>query len=335
MLKKQHKYLIQRFFESLLTVFMLLTLVFFLFRLLPGDPLSIYLDGSLPPESLEAIRKDFGLDQPLLIQYGVYLKNTLSGKLGQSFHYRVPVSGIIQRTFWPTMLLMGSSMVLAFIFGTLLGACLAWWRDTSFEWFGLVGALTLRSLPEFGVGVLFLVVFSYIFGWFPAGGMRSIGTEVIGFWDQYFSLDFLKHLFLPLMVSMLTYMAMPMLIMRNAMLETLGEDYLDLARAKGLKETGILFKYAMRNALLPTITVFSLMVAFAVGGQVVIETIFRWPGMGRELVLAIQRRDYPVLQAIFMILGILVIVFNLLTDVMYALLDPRVSVERRASEFSQ
>jgi peptide/nickel transport system permease protein len=318
-------YAFVRLAQGFFVTFALVSLVFFIFRLLPGDPLSIYLDGSLSPRALAALRHDFGLDRPLGIQYALYLKNIARGEFGESFYYRQPAGTVIARSLGPTVVLMGSSMVVAFVLGVLLGACVAWWRGSWLEWSMLPLALTLRSVPEFWVGILVLAIFSFQLHLFPAGGLRTVGSRVAG--SPYFSIDFLRHLFLPMLVSALTYMAIPMLVTRNAMLETLGEDYIEFARARGLSEPTILVRYALRNALLPAVSVFSLMAAFAVGGNVVIETIFRWPGMGRELFLAIQRKDYPVLQAVFLLLGGLVVVVNLLTDLTYALLDPRVSAE--------
>jgi len=320
-------YFVLRLAQGLLITFALVTLVFFIFRLLPGDPFSVYLDGSLSPQTLKALRHEFGLDRPLTTQYALYLKNVVRGQFGESFYYRQPAGAVIARSLGPTVVLMGSSMVVAFVLGLLLGACVAWWRGSWLEWSMLPFALTLRSVPEFWVGILALAIFSFQFRLFPAGGIRAVGSEVNSSWTTYLSADFLHHLFLPMVVSALTYMAIPMLVTRNAMLETLGEDYIEFARARGLPETRILVRYALRNALLPAISVFSLMAAFAVGGNVVVETIFRWPGMGRELFLAIQRKDYPVLQAVFLLLGALVVLVNLLTDIAYAMLDPRVSAE--------
>ncbi len=318
-------YIIRRLIQLVITLFVLTTILFFMFRLLPGDPLTMYLDAALPVESQEMVLKQFGLDQPLSYQYLAYMKNILKGEFGRSFYYRTPVSKIMGERLISTILLMGVSILLAFVMGVVLGTIMAWKRGTKFEIAGLVTGLTFKSAPEFWTSLMALLVFSYTLGWFPIGGMHTPGQEFTSFASKYFNLDFLHHLILPSLVAAIFYMATPMLIMRNSMLEVMTEDFVEMARAKGLKERTVMFRHAMRNAMLPVITVLTLMIGFAVGGQVLIETVFRWPGMGREMVLAIQRHDYPMAQASFFVLGVLVVTLNFITDLLYGYLDPRVT----------
>jgi len=202
---------------------------------------------------------------------------------------------------------------------------MAWRRGSRFELSMLATSLAFRSAPLFWTGIMALLVFSYTMKWFPIGGMHTPGQEFAGVLDKYVNLDFLHHLILPSLVGAIYFMASPMLIMRNSMLEVMGEDFIEMAKAKGLKDHTVMFKHAMRNALLPVVTVLSLMIGFAIGGQVLLETVFRWPGMGREMVLAIQRFDYPMAQASFFMLGVIVIILNFITDLLYGYLDPRVT----------
>jgi len=251
----------------------------------------------------------------------------LRGEFGRSFFYRVPVSSIIGEKLLATFLLMGTSVLVAFLLGAVGGAVLAWKRGTKLELGGLVGTLLLRSAPEFWTALMALMIFSYWLGWFPIGGMRTPGQELTSAFQKYVSLDFLHHLVLPVLVGAGYSLATPLLIMRNSMLELVGEDFVEMARAKGLTERQVMFRHAMRNALLPVVTVLTLMIGFSVGGQVLVETIFRWPGMGREIVLSVQRHDYPTAQAAFFVLGVMVIVMNFITDLLYGWLDPRVNYQ--------
>jgi len=308
-----------------LTLLVLTSILFFMFRFLPGDPLTMYIDAALPLEAQKAVMNQFGLDKPLHEQYLKFLINTSKGEFGRSFYYRAPVSELLAEKLLSTLILMGTSITLAFFLGVTLGTLMAWKRGSRFEIGGLGIVLTLRSAPEFWTGLMALVLFSYKLDLFPIGGMHTPGQEFTSLFSKYISLDFLHHLVLPSIVLGAYYLATPLLIMRNSMLEVMGEDFIEMATAKGLRERTVIFRHAMRNALLPVVTVLALMIGFAVGGQVLIETVFRWPGMGREMVLAVQRQDYPVAQATFFMLGVMVISLNFIVDLLYGYLDPRVT----------
>src|SRR5699024_795530 len=205
------------------------------------------------------------------------------------------------------------------------GAWMAWRRGTVGESIAITIALILRSAPTFWVGIMAIYLFSVILGWLPHSGMRSSGYEAEGFFQTFFTLDFLKHLILPSIVAGVFFLATPLLMMRNTMLEVMGEDFIEMAHAKGLKERTILYKHAARNALLPVVTAGALFIGSAIGGQVLIEYVFSWPGLGREMVLAAQRHDYPVAQASFIIMAAMIMFMNLIADLLYAYLDPRIS----------
>ena len=317
-------FIIKRIIQLIFTLFILVTILFFMFRILPGDPTTMLIDAALTHEAQQMIMKRFGLDRPLHEQYRVYIDNLLRGELGVSFSYRVPVSKIIGAKVVNTIFLQGCGTLLAIILGIFGGAFLVQFRKTKGEILGIIFPLIFYSTPIFWTGLVFLNIFSYNLGLFPLGGMTTPGQYFENEFYKYFSLDFLHHLILPAVVSALYYMTTPMLIMRTSMIEVMQEDFIEMVRAKGLKEHVILFKHVMRNALLPVITVITTMVGFSFGGQVLLEVVFNWPGMGRELVLAIQRSDYPMAQASFLFMGFMAAMMNFLADILYGYIDPRV-----------
>lgn len=318
-------FILRRLLQTIITLFVLMTLLFFMFRILPGDPTTMMLSAALPVEAQDAVKHQFGLDQPLSQQYFLYMTNLVHGQFGVSFHTREPVTQVIIEKLWNTLFLMGFSIGIALVIGVLGGALIAWYRGSKFETIAVSIALFFRSSPVFWVGMVALSLFSYKAGWFPIGGMYNPGQQFNGFVDKYMNIQFLHHLVLPSLVGAAYYVASPMLIMRSSMIEVMGEDFIEMSRAKGLRESSILFRHAMRNALLPVITEIALLVGFAIGGQVLVETVFNWPGLGREIVAAVQLNDYPVAQATFFLMGVIVIFLNLVSDVLYGYLDPRVT----------
>jgi len=318
------RFLITRILYMILTVFVFITICFFLFRMLPGDPTALVISPILMPESQEALMAQFGLDKPLYIQYYLFFKNLLKGDLGISFIYRAPVIKIIEDKILNTLILMGLSMTLCLIIGILGGTIMAWRRGSKLDSGFIIFSLAFRSTPIFWSGMLILLLFGYKLGWFPVGRMHTPGYGAFNIWDQYFNLDFLRHLILPLSTLTLYYLASPLLVMRNSMLEVLHADFVELAIAKGLHPLQVMYHHAARNALLPVITLISLMVGYSVGGQVLLETIFSWPGMGKEIVDAVNSNDYPMAQGAFLFLGATVISMNFVADVLYCYLDPRI-----------
>jgi ABC-type dipeptide/oligopeptide/nickel transport system permease component len=296
-----------------------------MFRILPGDPTTMFVDAALPIEAQEAVLQQFGLDKPLVEQYWVYMKNFVQGEFGISFTSREPVIEVISDYLLATILLMGFTVGLALIVGVFGGALAAWYRGTKFEAIVVSIALFFRSAPIFWIGMVGLSFFSYKLNWFPTGGMHTPGQQFTGFFDKYFTLEFLRHLALPVIVGAAYYVASPLLIMRSSMINVMEEDFIEMSRAKGLKERTILFKHAARNALLPVVTEIALLIGFAIGGQVLLEVVFNWPGIGRLIVDSVQRNDYPVAQATFFLMGVIVVFLNLISDILYGYLDPRVT----------
>ncbi|MGH8432307.1 MAG: ABC transporter permease [Solimonas sp.] len=317
----------RRSLHTLLTLAAVLTVMWGLFRLIPGDPVAVLLGtGQLGPEDVAKLRQAWALDQPLYQQYLNYLGNFITGDLGISFQFRRPVLEVVLPTMMNTLILMGPAIVIASAIGVAVGAWLAWRRGTAADSIGGLLVLLPRSLPIFWIGILFLMVFAYWLNLLPIGGMRTPGFYPESFVESLPGYDLAIHLVMPLAVAILYFVADPLMIMRTSTLEASTEDYILYARAAGLRERDVR-GIARRNALLPVVTYSAIMVSFAFGGQVLLEVVFSWPGMGRLMVQAVSHRDYPVAQAAFFFMAAIVILFNLAVDMLYAFLDPRISYE--------
>jgi peptide/nickel transport system permease protein len=311
---------------SVASLMFMLVVNFFLFRVLPGDPARTLGRGRFTTEEqLAEFRSTYGLDQSLPQQFVTYLKNTFSGDLGISLKYRVPVSELLVDRMWPTLLLVGTSTILATVIGVWLGIRGAWKRGGVFDRASTGTSLTLYSMPEWWLGLLLIAVFAV--GWgpipgiFPTGGLHSTDADpgtLSG------ALDTAWHLTLPVITLTLAYLADYALIMRSSLLDELGEDYLTTARAKGLRDIQVRNRHAVPNALLPTVTVIALSMGFVVAGAITIETVFSIPGLGLLGVEALEVPDYWVLQGTFMVASAGVIAANLVANLAYGLLDPRV-----------
>lgn len=313
-----------RLAHTLVTIWAVTTLMWLMFRLIPGDPTTIFLGtGALPPEAIEAMRETWGLNEPLLTQYAHYMANLLTGDFGMSFYFRMPVSEVILPAMGNTLLLMGTSIPLAALFGVLIGSWLGWRRGSRAERIGNILVLIPRSIPNFGIGILLLIIFSYGLGWFPVGGMRQPGFYPETAIQAIPGFDLARHLVLPMLASVIYFMSDPLMIMRSSMLDVKEEDFILYARARGLKERKVR-ALARYNAIRPVVTYIAIMVGFAFGGQVVLEVVFSWPGMGRLMVDSVAQRDYPVAQAAFFIMAVVVILLNFLLDILYIFLDPRI-----------
>lgn len=319
------QFILSRLGQTVIVLWIIVTILFFIFRLMPGSPLVAYIDVTFTLEQQNALKHQFGLDKPLSTQYLLYLKNTATGNFGTSFFRNEPVFSLLMHVFPNTLLLTGTALLMAYVVGLIGGAILAWRRGTKIEGIGIVSALVTRSAPEFFIGMLALTIFAFHFRWFPSQGASSPGVIYGSYWKQIASLDFWRHLFLPAVTLAIYLTGLPLLLMRSNMLELLDEDFVVMARMKGLSERRIMLRHAARNALLPVVTVMALGVAYAVGGDVVLETVFSWPGIGRLLFQAITSKDYPLAQGAFFLLAVVVIVMNLVADILYSFLDPRAS----------
>jgi peptide/nickel transport system permease protein len=282
-------------------------------------------DPDMTPEDAAHLISQLGLDQPLWVQYIYYVKNFFTGRFGDSFHYGQPVVEVIWKRLPNTILLFTLSTILSAIVGVFLGKIASWHKGKKLDMGMTIGALVTHTLFLPWLALLVIWIFGYKLGWFPITGMISEDIWLdpsYGFWRR--ALDVGHHLVLPLGTLFLFHFGSYLLIMRSSMLETLKEDYILTARAKGLQEKVIRNRHAAPNAALPVVTTVGLSLAFSINGGALTETVFTWPGIGRELVFAVSQNDYPLAQATFLLITLVVLMSNLVVDVLYAYLDPRI-----------
>ncbi|OIB55276.1 ABC transporter permease [Natrialba sp. SSL1] len=320
------RYILRRFALMVTSLFIVISVLFVLFRLVPGDPMATVQDPRMSPEVQEQVVEMYGLDEPLWQQYLLYMFNVIQLDFGVSYYYGRPVTGIVGDRLVNTLSLMLTAYVISYSIGTYLGAHMGWLRGSQLERIEMILVLFCRSMPVFWVGMVALYLFAFQLELFPLGGMRGVTATYDSQFEKFLSLDFLYHLVLPVFSLSLFYTGLPLLLMRNNVLEVLTQDYIETAEAKGLSERRIVIWHAARNAILPVVTAFAIAIGFAIGGQVLIETVFSWPGLGREMVDASLRSDYPLAQATFFILSAIVITMNFFADLAYTYLDPRVKL---------
>lgn len=306
---------------SAISLVMVVVLGFFAFRLLPGDPVRSLTNGRpISVEQLATLRRQYGLDQPLLAQFWRYFTDLLQGNLGISYSFNRPVGDLVLERLGPTLLLTGSAAVISLLLGLWLGQRAAWRRGSAFDR-GQTGlALLLWSVPTFWFGLLLLLFFGGMLRWFPTGGMVTAGSEATGF---AYALDVARHLVLPLTTMVAVVYAQYLLVMRASLIEEMTSDYLTTARAKGLREDEVRRKHAIPNALLPTVTLVFLTLGGLIGGAVTVETVFSWPGLGYLTFTALSAPDLPLLQGTFVVFSSIVILMNFCAELVYRMLDPR------------
>ena len=315
-------FILRRLAIGLMMLIALSILVFVLLRLAPGDPIDAYIDPniSVSQAELDAIRARLGLDQPLPVQYLSWLGSALTGDLGYSFQRSgVRVLPLLVERIGPTLLLMAAGLALSIVIGISTGILSAVRRNSVTDVSLSIGAFIGISSPAFLTALLGLYFFSVVYRWAPSGGMLTPGAP-------YSSGDVLAHLMLPALLLSIGQAALIMRYMRASMLEVLNQDYIRTARAKGVREFFVIVKHALRNALLPVITLIGSTVGMAIGGAIFIESVFNWPGMGLLMVNSVETRDYPVIMGATLVIGACVIFVNLLTDIAYAAIDPRIQV---------
>jgi len=317
-------YILKRILFAFVTVLVAITLNFVLFRAVPGDAVSALRCRQCTVHFKEVQRKELGLDEPLIVQYRLYITHLLHGDMGSSLRTEQPVMDELWAPIANTMPMIALGTVFSIIFGTIVGVVSAWRRDTFVDKAGLYTALGFYSMPTQWLGLLMVLFVAGALG-LPTSGISNPTLGILtepSTWAVV--VDRLKHMVLPALTLGLVLYGDYALITRSAMLETLGEDYVLTARAKGLKNLQIVRKHGFRNALLPIVTLIALSLGFIIGGAITIEYVFSYPGIGLATVEAIDQRDWPVLQAIFLLLTLSVIFFNLIADLLYVKLDPRV-----------
>ncbi len=329
---------------ALFTILFVVVLNFFLFRVLPGDPARAGIrDPRLKKEAIETLRIRFGLDKPVIncfeslnpirvgscdvnpldTQFFIYVRNLLQGEMGFSYHTNRPVGDILAERLWNTVLLIGAGQILAIVIGVVFGVAAAWKARTSIDHASIISSLIAWSLPTFWLGIILLFWGSK--NGLPLAGKATPGASAMPLLQQWG--DIAVHMFLPTLTYTIVYMAEYTLIMRSSLMDVLSEDYILTAKAKGLSTIQILKDHALKNAMLPLVTVIAINLGFTVAGAIQIEAVFSWPGLGNAIFEAVNRRDFPVLQGAFLLIAVAVILANLLADLTYSYLDPRVQTE--------
>jgi peptide/nickel transport system permease protein len=323
-------YLLRRILGAIPLLLGILTIIFFIMQIAPGDPTARFFSPTVSPEVIAQMRRNLGLDQPIHIQYFRWVTAFLQGEFGYSFGQMRPIAEILPEVIWNTLQLTLVALVVIFVVGMLIGIVQAVRQYSATDNVLTVVALFLYSMPSFWFALMLILLFSLKasqWGWpiqLPASQMTSVGYEFMGTGERI--VDRIQHMILPATAMGLGAAAGVARYMRGSMLEVIHQDYIRTARAKGLSERTVVFKHALRNALLPIITLLGLYLPYLLSANVLIETIFAWPGMGRLIVDAIFQRDYPLVMATSFVVAALVVVGNLVADMLYAFVDPRIRV---------
>lgn len=301
-------YILRRLVLLVPTALGVVTVVFILMRIVPGDPVRLMVGFDVDQATVDEMRRNLGLDRPIVVQYIDYLGMIVTGDLGESLRSRRPVIDEVTRHFRNTLILALVSIVIAVVVGVLLGIVAAYRRSTLLDNITMVGAVLGISTPSFYLGILLILLFAVTLQWLPAGGA---GTPA--------------HIILPALTLAAGSTSIIARMTRSSLLEVLGRDYMRTAVAKGLGPRAVLLLHGLRNALIPTVTVIGLEFGFILGGSVLVETVFSYPGIGQLMISAISTRDFPLVQGAVIFVAIMFIVVNLLTDIIYAILDPRIT----------
>ncbi|AMY70439.1 ABC transporter permease [Frigidibacter mobilis] len=310
-------FLLSRLWQSVILLVIVSIIGFTILNMIPGGPLAQYaLDPGMTQADLDRLAEQMGLNRPLPVQYFDWLMRMLGGDWGTSFRDGVPVLDVIGRHLFATLLLMGSSTVIAIAIGTWIGIRGATHRYSIFDYSATIGAMVALSIPTFWFGLVGIYVFSLRLGWLPAGNMYTIGDQSV--------LNYLHHLILPSIVLSLVNVAVWSRYMRSATLDVINQDFVKTARAKGLTERRVLMKHVVGNALLPMITLAGMQLPSILGGALVTETVFTWPGMGRLFLDSLGYSDYPVVMGLLMFSALLTVLGNLIADIVIAMVDPRI-----------
>ncbi|HEU4380202.1 MAG TPA: ABC transporter permease [Hyphomicrobiaceae bacterium] len=319
------RYVVRRLLQAVPVVLGVVVLNFLLLQLAPGDAATVLAGeaGGAPLEYIQQLRQRFGLDQPVLVQLVHYVKNILTLDLGYSFRNASPVLPLILARLWPTLLLMGMALFISVVGGVVLGLLAAVWVRSWKDHVISVVAIIAYAMPLFWVGLMLILLFSVKLDWLPTSGMEDAAAFYEG-WERV--IDIARHLILPSITLSLFYIALYARLMRATMLDQRGLEYVTTARAKGLTEEQITLRHMLRNALLPVVTVAGVQVGSLLGGSVVVESVFAWPGLGQLAFQSLFARDLNLLLGIFFISSCLVVAVNILVDVIYLLLDPRIRV---------
>jgi len=311
------KYLFRRMIIGIITVFFIVSIVFFALRLLPGDPVTVWLGEYSTPELITLTKAKWGLDRPIWVQYGTYVKNLLRGDLGDSLRMRVPVSELLLKQYPFTLRLMLLGTLISVMIAIPVGILAAVKQNSFIDMFVMMFSFLFISMPSFWLGLLMLFVFSFRLRWFPAIGAET-GSNVLAY---------LSYLVLPSVCMGIREAGLLSRMVRSTMVDTLSKDYITVARSKGLSEQIILYKHALRNAMSPIVSLIGVSIVLSLAGAVVLEVVFSRPGLGRLYVSAVAARDYPLIQGGILLIATAVVFVNMLVDISYGIIDPRIRYE--------
>ena len=325
------KYLVYRSVQTVFILWLVLTFLFFLFRLMPGSFIDLMAGAGATPETIAALEEKWGLNEPLYQQYFDYLSNFVVLDVGTSLAYRVPVWDFVKLRIFNTFILVAPAVTISYIIGIILGTYLGTNRGSRSERYGIIPIVTAGTMPEFFTSILLVMVFAsgIILNWFPTGGMLPTETVVMyrdaSWWRPYLTTDFIWHYTLPFIAILLRFIYIPTLIMRTSVVEVAGLNHTYYHKITGLPKLKI-YKHIAKHSILPVITLYPVSMTRALGGLVLIEMVFNWPGIGFTLVEAVLSRDYPVVQFVFFVVAAFVIISNFVVDILYGYIDPRISV---------
>jgi peptide/nickel transport system permease protein len=300
-------YVLRRLWQSALTLVGVSVLVFVILRVVPGDPAKMLLPDGAPQSAVDELNRQLGLHEPLYVQYGLFLRSVFRGDFGQSFQYRAPALQVVVERLAATVQLALAALLITVGVGVSLGIVAAVRRGTGYDYASTVLAVLGQSLPNFWLGIMLILLFGVALRWLPTSGFES--------W---------RHLILPAVTLAAFPMALVARLTRSSMLEILGRDFIRTGRAKGLAERAVILRHALRNAAVPLLTVLGLQIGTLLGGAVITESVFAWPGMGKLVVDAIFFRDFPVVQTVLILSATVFVVINLLVDLLYTVIDPRI-----------
>ena len=300
-------YVLRRLWQSALTLVGVSVLVFVILRVVPGDPAKMLLPDGAPQSAVDELNRQLGLHEPLHVQYGLFLQSVFRGDFGQSFQYRAPALRVVVERLAATVQLALAALLITVGVGVSLGIVAAVRRGTGYDYASTVLAVLGQSLPNFWLGIMLILLFGVALRWLPTSGFES--------W---------RHLILPAVTLAAFPMALVARLTRSSMLEILGRDFIRTGRAKGLAERAVILRHALRNAAVPLLTVLGLQIGTLLGGAVITESVFAWPGMGKLVVDAIFFRDFPVVQTVLILSATIFVVINLLVDLLYTVIDPRI-----------
>lgn len=315
------RYVVKRTLQTIPMVFCVIILMFCMIHLAPGNPIHLLIGEFASAEDIRMMEEHFGLNRPIYEQLFIYIYNVIQGDLGYSYFERRPVLTMILERIPATLLLMGTQFVLSVLIGIALGVFSSRRPNSLSDHLITVGSSIGYCLPVFWIGQILIMFFALYLGWFPSAGMFSLREELTG---MAYYLDILRHLFIPSLTLTIFNFALFTRLTRTNMLEELQKNYITLARSKGVAEKTVVWKHAFRNALLPTVTVIGLSLGSLLAGAVLTEIVFGWPGIGNLTYISIMRRDYPVIMGILIVVSIAVMIANLVTDILYAVFEPRI-----------